>query len=238
MEEYQLIAGSSQNLPTPAAATLTARTAGSNETAISTTTGTVYVYVTALTFASGKPFPPAVASVAFTQNVSVVDVTISPVAGAQQYNIYAGTTTGTTNVYLQAGTSVQSSTTYAGKQTANAVGGIRFTIQGAIATSASNTNPPTTDSGTGGSNNVEGLIPTLTGLSASGAGPYSNALFESGASSAWQGGYVNQSVGTHLTHQRDLHRLGCHVGEQRPQQRVPGQVPGGPVRDRQQTAAT
>jgi hypothetical protein len=130
--------------------------------------------------------------------VSVVDVTLTAVAGAQQYNIYASTTSGSNNQYIQIGTTVQSSTAYAGAQSANAVGGIRVTIQGALATST-NQAYPTTDSGTGGSNNVEGLIPVLTGLSASGAGPYSNALFESGASAAWQGGYVNQAVGTHLS---------------------------------------
>jgi hypothetical protein len=196
-EEYQLIAGSSQNLPTPVAPTLTARNAGSNETAISTGTGTVYVRVTALNY-FGESLASPTASVAFTQNVSVVDVTLTAVAGAQQYNIYASTTSGSNNQYIQIGTTVQSTVAYAGAQSANAVGGIRVTIQGALATST-NQAYPTTDSGTGGSNNVEGLIPVLTGLSASGAGPYSNALFESGASAAWQGGYVNQAVGTHLS---------------------------------------
>ena len=56
---------------------------------------------------------------------------------------------------------------------------------------------PTTDSGTGGTNRMEGLIPTLSGLSATGAGPYSNVGFES--SGVWQGGYINQNVGTHLS---------------------------------------
>ncbi len=196
-EEYMLIAGSSQNLPTPAAPTLTARTAGSNETAISTSSGTCYVRVTALNY-FGESLASSTASVAFTESVSVIDVTVSPVLGAQQYNIYASVTSGSNNQYIQAGTTVQSGTAYAGAQTANAVGGVRFTIQGALATS-SNQAYPTADTGTGSSSNLEGLIPTLTGLSASGAGPYSNALFEAGASNAWQGGYVNQSVGTHLS---------------------------------------
>jgi hypothetical protein len=46
---------------------------------------------------------------------------------------------------------------------------------------------------------MEGLIPVLGGLSATGAGPYANAIYESGPSNAWQGGYVNLSVGTHLS---------------------------------------
>ena len=44
---------------------------------------------------------------------------------------------------------------------------------------------------------MEGLIPVLSGLSSTGAGPYSNVGFES--SNVWQGGYINQSVGTHLS---------------------------------------
>ena len=39
-EEYQMIAGSSANLATPAAPTLTVRTAQSNETALNTGTTT------------------------------------------------------------------------------------------------------------------------------------------------------------------------------------------------------
>ena len=44
---------------------------------------------------------------------------------------------------------------------------------------------------------MEGLIPVLSGLSDTGACPYSNVGFQS--SNVWQGGYVNQSVGTHLS---------------------------------------
>jgi hypothetical protein len=44
---------------------------------------------------------------------------------------------------------------------------------------------------------MEGIIPVLSGLSDTGSGPYSSVGFESGG--AWQGGYVNQSVGTHLS---------------------------------------
>ena len=57
--------------------------------------------------------------------------------------------------------------------------------------------PPAADSGTGGNNRMEGLIPVLSGLSDTGAGPYANVGFES--SNVWQGGYINQSVGTHLS---------------------------------------
>jgi hypothetical protein len=202
-EEYQLMAGSSQNLPTPAAPTISVRNAGSNETAITGYTTNVNVKVTALNF-FGETAVSGAPSAATIVAGQVCDVTISPVAGAQQYNIYMTTNAGT--YYLQAGTSVQSGTTYSGTQTANSVGGLRFTIQGAVATATNasgpgtattNITPPTTDSGTGGSNRMEGLIPVLSGLSATGAGPYSNVGFA--ASNVWKGGYVNQSVGTHLS---------------------------------------
>ena len=190
-EEYQMIAGSSQNLPTPAAPTLTVRTAGSNETALSATSGTYYVSVTALNY-FGETIASAQATATPVANC-VIDVSISPVAGAQQYNIYAAASS---TVYLQAGTSVQSGVTYTGKQTANSIGGTRFTLQGTTPVAANGV-PLTTDSGTGSNNRMEGLIPVLSGLSDTGTGPYANVGFES--SQVWQGGYVNQSVGTHLS---------------------------------------
>jgi len=190
-----MIAGSSQNLAAPAAATVTVRTAGSNETAVTGAGGNIAVWITALNY-----FGETTGTNSNQVNISsgqVADVVIAPVAGAQQYNVYVGGSTAgstSTNYFLQAGTSVQSSTTYTGTQTANAVGGIKFTVQGALATA---TSPPTKDSGTGGSNRMEGLIPVLSGLSDTGSGPYSNVGFES--SNVWQGGYINQSVGTHLS---------------------------------------
>lgn len=195
-EEYQLLSGSSQNLATPAAATVAVRNAGSNETAITGFTTNIAVRVTALNyFGETAAVSSSAVNIAAGQ---VADVTISPVAGAQQYNVYVGTSTpGNTNsnYWLQIGTTVQAGVTTAGTQTANAVGGIRVTVQGALA--AAGAHPPTADSGTGGSNRMEGLIPTLSGLSATGSGPYANVGFQS--SNVWQGGYINQSVGTHLS---------------------------------------
>lgn len=189
-EEYQMLAGSSQNLPTPSAPTVSVRTAGSNETAIGTT-GTYLVYVTALNY-FGETAVSAASANAVVGSGQVIDVTISPVAGAQQYNIYAGTST---NKFLWVGTSSQTSV-FQGVQSANAVGGTRVTLQGTAATAA-NGSAPTADSGTGGPNRMEGLIPTLSGLSSNGSGPYANVGFES--SNVWKGGYINQSVGTHLS---------------------------------------
>jgi len=191
-EEYQMIAGSSQNLATPAVPTLTVRTAGSNETALAATSGTYYVNVTALNY-FGETIKSAQATATPTANC-VIDVTIAPVPGAQQYNIYAAATS---TIYLQAGTSVQSGVTYTGSQTSSSVGGTRFTLQGATPT-GTNHAPPSADTGTGSNNRMEGLIPVLSGLSDTGTGPYANVGFES-SGAVWQGGYVNQSVGTHLS---------------------------------------
>jgi hypothetical protein len=202
-EEYQMLAGSSQNLATPAAPTTTARTAGSNETAITTSPGHFLVRVSALNYFGESIASAASSDITTVTSSQVVDVTISPVAGAQQYNIYVSTTSGgaAATCWLQVGTSVQNgtggagTTVYQGTQTANAVGGLRVTIQGLLATATAEAT--TVDSGTGGNNRMEGLIPTLTGLSSTGSGPYANVGFES--SNVWKGGYVNQSVGTHLS---------------------------------------
>lgn len=198
-EEYQMIAGSSQNLAVPAAPAVTVRNAGSNETTLTGVTTNIAVKVTALNYFGETAVSASSGNIAWSAG-QVADVVITPVAGAQQYNIYMTTNGGT--FYLQAGTSTQSSVTYSGTQTANAVGGIRFTLQGAVATSTNggggtNHAPPTTDTGTGGNNRMEGLIPVLSGLSDTGTGPYANVGFES--SQVWQGGYVNSSVGTHLS---------------------------------------
>lgn len=202
-EEYQMIAGSSQNLATPAAPTCVARTAGANETAITTSPGHFIVRVSALNYFGESIASAGSIDITTVTSSQVVDVTISPVPGAQQYNIYVSTTSGgaAATCWLQAGTSVQNgtggagSTVYQGTQTANSVGGLRFTVQGVLATASAEAT--TVDSGTGGSNRMEGLIPTLTGLSSTGSGPYANVGFES--SNVWKGGYINSSVGTHLS---------------------------------------
>jgi len=196
-EEYQLLAGSSQNLATPGTPTVSVRNAGSNETAITGFTTNIAVRVTALNY-FGESVTSASSSAVAIAAGQVADVTLVAVPGAQQYNVYVGTNTPgntNTNYWLQIGTTVQAGVTTAGTQTANAVGGIRVTIQGALATAGAH--PVTTDTGTGGSNRMEGLIPTLSGLSATGSGPYANVGFQS--SNVWQGGYINQSVGTHLS---------------------------------------
>jgi hypothetical protein len=190
-EEYAMLAATPVALATPAAPTVTSRTAGSNETAFGTNSSTYYVYVTATNFYGETVASPASSSYSAT-TTTVCDVTISPVAGAQQYNIYVSTSSGSpTTAYLQVGTSYQGSTTYVGAQTAGAAGGHKFTLQGAAATSTNGT-PPTVDTGTGKSTRMAGIIPTLSGQAAT-AGVYPTTP------STWEGGYVNQSLGTHLS---------------------------------------
>ena len=98
----------------------------------------------------------------------VVDVTISPVAGAMQYNIYIEVSSAW---YLWA-----------------TCGGVKYTIQGP--TPGTSVTPPATDTGTGKGTRMEGIVPVLTGVSAS-AGIYP---------SGWQGGYVNNAVGAHMNY--------------------------------------
>lgn len=166
MEEYQLIAGTSVNLATPAAPTCTVRSAQSNETALATTV--VNVQVAAVNF-FGHTASSASTAVTVASG-QVVDVTISPVPGAMQYNIYGLTSTPTT--YLLA-----------------TCGGSKFTLQGSLPSASVTT--PSSDTGTGSSTRMEGVVPTLAGASAS-AGIYPSTPF------SWQGGYVNNAVGLHL----------------------------------------
>jgi len=71
---------------------------------------------------------------------------------------------------------------------ASNVGGVKYTLQGFASLPATVT-PPASDTGTGSDTRMEGIIPTLTGKSANGVYP-----------AGWQGGYINQSVGTHLSY--------------------------------------
>ena len=101
----------------------------------------------------------------------VVDVTIAPVAGTMTYSIYAFTS-GSSYYLLASG-----------------VGGQKYTLQG-FSSLPTAVVPPAADTGTGKNTRMEGVIPTLSGASAA-AGVYP---------AGWQGGYVNQSVGTHLSY--------------------------------------
>lgn len=170
-EEYQMIAATSTPLNPPTVVSLTARTAGSNETTVGSNTDFT-VLVTATNYFGETT--AATSSTIATSAGQVVDLVIGPSSGAQQYNVYVSTNGSPTrtNAFL----------VVAG------VGGIRYTIQGTPPSSGAN--PPSADTGTGKNTRMEGIIPTLTGHSAS-AGVYPQN---------WQGGYVNQAVGTHLSY--------------------------------------
>jgi hypothetical protein len=179
-EEYMMLAGTSVPLQAPTVVSATARTAGSNETAVSAPGGgnTLYVCVTATNYYGETVAVTNCTASTLTGATTgqVVDLVISPVTGALQYNIYAvAATTGTT-------------ATTAAFSWYTGVGGTKYTLQGTIPSSGSH--PPTTDTSTGSSTRMEGIIPTLAGQSAT-AGVYP---------SSWKGGYVNQSVGTHLSY--------------------------------------
>jgi hypothetical protein len=166
-EEYAMLSHSSVKLATPGTPTVTMRTAGSNETPLSPTSGTLTVTVTATNY-----YGETVASSTATGTLGagmVADITIPHVPGGLQYNIYAGT----------------SSTYY---RMATGVGGVRYTLQGTIPSSG--TTSPAADTGTGSSTRMEGIIPTLEGLSAT------SSVYPSG----WQGGYYQPNAGTHLSY--------------------------------------
>ena len=170
-EEYQMIAGSSTTLAAPTVVSLTARTAGSNETTVGANTNFT-VFVTGTNY-YGETTAAQSSTIATTSG-QVVDLTIGSQPGIQSYNIYVSTNGSPTraNAFL----------------VKSGVGGVKYTIQGTPPSSGAN--PPAADTGTGNNNRMEGLIPTLTGKSAA-SGVYP---------SNWQGGYVNQSVGTHLSY--------------------------------------
>lgn len=138
-----MIAGSSANLATPSAPTCTVRAAQSNETSFNTT-------ITAVAVAAVNYFGNTAASGSTAVTVGsgqVVDVTVSPVNGAMQYNIYG----------------LVSSTWYL----LATCGGVKYTLQG-YATLPAVVAQPTTDSGTGKPTRMEGVVPVLSGVSQGG----------------------------------------------------------------------
>jgi hypothetical protein len=168
-EEHMILQGSAGNLSAPGAPTVAARTAATGETGLSGLTTNIYVKVTALTF-----FGETVASTGGTTtatNAQVVDVTISPVAGAAQYNLYVTTGSSAGTYYLMASN----------------IGAHKYTLQGALPTGG--TQPPSADTGTGSANDYDGAFGILTGHVAASTYP----------ASGYEGGYINQSVGGQLT---------------------------------------
>ena len=176
-EEYAMLSGTGTALSTPAAPTVAARNAGSNETALTGVTTNVYVRVSALNY-FGETLASTAASAAPTSS-QVVDVTISPVGGAFTYNIYVSTGTAAGTYYrMVAGT-----------------GAHKVTLQGALPTNATtNPPPPTADTGTASSNDYEGWLSIVDGHAGGASGGAS--VYPSG----FMGSYVNKSAGQTLNH--------------------------------------
>jgi hypothetical protein len=166
-EEHTLLQGSHQNLVPPSAPSLGQRAANSGETALTGITTNIFVVTTAVTF-FGETTASAPATVAVPSGV--VDVTITPTAGAAQYNIYVTTGTAAGTYYLMA----------------SGVGAHKYTLQGAIPTGG--IQPPTADTGTGSANDYDGMFDTLDGYLTAGTYPAN-----------YNGGYINQRVGSQVT---------------------------------------
>jgi hypothetical protein len=174
LEERAMIGATSIALATPTAPGGTARTAGSGETALSGVTSNVYIRTTTVNY-YGETVSSNVTTVAWSAG-QVVDVTIPGNAGGLATNIYVGTGTadpGVSGSHLMA----------------SAVGGYRFTLQGALPTGTAT--PPTVDTGTSASTDYEGFVSTISGHAASGGSP----VYPAG----YAGSYNSQTIGDILS---------------------------------------
>lgn len=177
LEERAMIASTSIAISAPSVPGFTVRSSlNSGEVGISGISTNLYIAVTALNY-YGETVSSTITSVGGgVANGDVVDLLLSPSSGALAYNVYVGTGTaspGNSGMHLMAG----------------AVGGTRFTVQGALATTGQV--PPTADTGTSASTDYEGIIPVISGHSASGG----SNVYPAGV----QGSYVNQSSGDILS---------------------------------------
>jgi hypothetical protein len=176
-EEYTMLSGTSSALAEPGAPTVVVRTPTSHETALSDTANNLYIIVTATNYFGETTNVTGNAATAALAADSVVDVTIAPVRGAYQYNIYVrnSTTVGViANYFLMA----------------SGVGATTFTLQGTVPSSG--TTIPTTDSGTSSSTDYEGWLSILDGHASTDASIYP---------SGFTGSFIDKSVGATLSHE-------------------------------------
>lgn len=174
LEERAMIASTSIAVSAPSVPGFTPRSPGTGEVAVTGVTTNLYVAVTALNY-YGETVSSTITSSGWSSG-DVVDVLISPVTGALAYNIYVGTgssSPGNSGMHLMV----------------QAAGATRVTLQGAIPTATAT--PPTADTGTSASTDYEGIIPVISGHSASGG----SNVYPGGI----QGSYVNQSSGDILS---------------------------------------
>ena len=175
-EELSIFSAQSTTFSKPATPTLQVRAPGTNETAVSGSSGAVFVKVTAINV-FGESVPSTIStglSVADADG-KVVDVLIpTDVAGAHGYNVYVGTSA--------TWTSAPSDTVmykYA------ATGWKRLTIQGALPSTGATV--PTADTGTGSSLMYDGLISVLAGNANSVYDPSSLGVY-TGSTTRFNGG--------------------------------------------------
>ncbi|MDE2100389.1 MAG: hypothetical protein KGL39_24265 [Patescibacteria group bacterium] len=170
-EEYMLLSGSNTNVSAPTIVSAVSRAATGTETGLSGVTTDVYVVVTA-TNSFGETAASAVTTVA-TSNGAVIDVTIgAPRGGPLQYNIYVSTGASDPGTH---------------HLMASGIGGTKYTLQGAIPTTGNT--PPGADSGTGNTNDYDGIFSILSGKAAGGTYPAGS-----------QGGYYLANVQATLGH--------------------------------------
>jgi len=142
-------------LAAPATVTLAAVSPAGSVTALAN--NTYYIYVTADAGISSTGFGESVLSTVQSQatTAQAITVTISPVAGAIAYNVYAGTTTGAANAKFQ-GRTTGTVFTLGGSGTGTVGNQAPFNTTGAVATRASS---DTSAYATG----YDGILPTVLG---------------------------------------------------------------------------
>jgi len=142
-------------LAAPATVTLAAVSPAGSVTALAN--ATYYIYVTADAGISSTGFGESVLSTVQSQatTAQAITVTISPVAGAIAYNVYAGTTTGAANAKFQ-GRTTGTVFTLGGSGTGTIGNQAPFTTTGAVATRAT---ADTSAYATG----YDGILPTVLG---------------------------------------------------------------------------
>ena len=142
-------------LSAPATVTLAAVSPAGSVTALAN--NTYYIYVTADAGISSTGFGESVLSTVQSQatTAQAITVTISPVAGAIAYNVYAGTTTGAANAKFQ-GRTTGTVFTLGGSGTGTVGNQAPFNTTGAVATRASS---DTSAYATG----YDGILPTVLG---------------------------------------------------------------------------
>jgi len=161
MEERMILmgrgtaSGYSGALSAPATVTLGKISAAGSVTALAD--NTYYIYVTADAGISSTGFGESVVTSvqSTTTSSQAITVTISAVAGALGYNVYAGTTTGVANAHYQ-GRTTSTVFTLGGTGTSSTGNQAPFTTSGALASRASS---DTSAYATG----YDGILPTVLG---------------------------------------------------------------------------